>query len=70
MGLSDLVSEILGIPEPSARFLVALYGGESKRHGWVHVERGYAHYVCAAQAAASLHVRPMAIDSTTNIQRQ
>lgn len=27
MGLSDLVSGILGIPEPSARFLVALYGG-------------------------------------------
>ena len=28
MGLSDLTVEILGIPEPSARFLVALYGGE------------------------------------------
>ena len=28
MGLSDLTSEILGIPEPSARFLLALYGGE------------------------------------------
>ena len=27
MGLSDLTAEILGIPEPSARFLVALYGG-------------------------------------------
>ena len=33
MGLSDLVSEILGIPEPSARFLVALYGGESGTRG-------------------------------------
>lgn len=28
MGLSDLVSEILGVPEPSARFLMALYSGE------------------------------------------
>ena len=28
MGLSDLTGEILGIPEPSARFLLALYGGE------------------------------------------
>ena len=43
MALSDLVSEILGIPEPSARFLVALYGGKYPR---VHVHvasGGYAH---------------------------
>ena len=43
MGLSDLVSEILGIPEPSARFLVALYGGERAGQLEVHVVGGYAH---------------------------
>jgi len=28
MGLSEAVGEVLGIPEPSARFLLALFSGE------------------------------------------
>ena len=28
MGISDTVGEVLSIPEPSARFLIALYAGE------------------------------------------
>ena len=28
MGISDALGEILGLPEPSARFLIALFSGE------------------------------------------
>lgn len=43
MGLSDLTADILGIPEPSARFLLALYGGEFACSSRVHVDGGNAH---------------------------
>ena len=32
MGVSDFVGEKLGLSEPSARFLVALYAGEVLKH--------------------------------------
>ncbi len=52
MGVSDFVGEKLGLSEPSARFLVALYAGEVLKHAAQYMQYHAVQEPCACTSCS------------------